>query len=99
MLPVRVDNEHLDDSRRMFYGELKPRVEGLSMYGTILKVNHWCHEKANYQPSDARTSSPLATVRTAYGRCSEESTQLVAALQSVGILAHQIPPPLGTYRR
>ena len=56
-------------------------------------MNHWCHEKANYQPSDARTSSPLATVRTAYGRCGEESTLLVAALRSVGIPARQVYTP------
>lgn len=93
VLPVRVNNEHLDDSRRIFYDELKPRVAGLSMYDAILEVNHWCHEKANYQPSDARTSSPLATVRTAYGRCGEESTLLVAALRSVGIPARQVYTP------
>lgn len=93
VLPVRVNNEHLDDSRRVFHEELAPRVEGLSMYDAILEVNHWCHEKANYQPSDARTSSPLATVRTAYGRCGEESTLLVAALRSVGIPARQVYTP------
>ena len=93
VLPVRVNNENLDDSRRVFYAELAPRVGGLSMYDAILEVNHWCHEKANYQPSDARTSSPLATVRTAYGRCGEESTLLVAALRSVGIPARQVYTP------
>ena len=70
------------------------------MDDAILEVNHWCHEKANYQPSDARTSSPLATVRTAYGRCGEESTLLVAALRSVGIPARQVlHAPLGAHRR
>ena len=93
VLPVRVNNEHLDSSRVVFYEELKSRVEGLSMYDAILEVNHWCHEKAVYQPSDARTSSPLATVRTAYGRCGEESTFLVAALRSVGIPARQVYTP------
>ena len=63
------------------------------MYDAVLEVNHWCHEKANYQPSDARTSSPLATVKTAYGRCGEESTFLVAALRSVGIPARQVYTP------
>lgn len=63
------------------------------MRNAILEVNHWCHEKAVYQPSDARTSSPLATVRTAYGRCGEESTFLVAALRSVGIPARQVYTP------
>ena len=93
VLPVRVNNEQLDSARVVFYGELKDRVKSLSLYDAILEVNHWCHEKAVYQPSDARTSSPLATVRTAYGRCGEESTLLVAALRSVGIPARQVYTP------
>lgn len=71
VLPVRVNNEHLDSARVVFYKELKDRVKTLSLQDAILEVNHWCHEKAIYTPSDARTSSPLATVRTAYGRCGE----------------------------
>ena len=93
VLPVRVNNESLDSARVVFYKELQPRVEHLSMYDAILEVNHWCHEKAVYQPSDARTSSPMVTVRTAYGRCGEESTFLVAALRSVGIPARQVYTP------
>lgn len=93
VLPVRVNNENLDCSRMVFHDELMPRLKGLSMYDAVLEVNHWCHEKANYQPSDARTSSPLATVSTAYGRCGEESTFLVAALRSVGIPARQVYTP------
>lgn len=93
VLPIRVNNENLDRSRMVFHDELIPRLKGLSMYDAILEVNHWCHEKANYQPSDSRTSSPLATVRTAYGRCGEESTFLVAALRSVGIPARQVYTP------
>lgn len=93
VLPVRVNNENLDSARVVFYEELKDRVKALSLYDAILEVNHWCHEKAIYMPSDARTSSPLATVRTAYGRCGEESTLLVAALRSVGIPARQVYTP------
>ena len=93
VLPARVNNEHLDSARVVFYDELKNRVKSLSLYDAILEVNHWCHEKAVYTPSDARTSSPLATVRTAYGRCGEESTLLVAALRSVGIPARQVYTP------
>ena len=63
------------------------------MHDAVLEVNHWCHEKVNYQPADARTSAPLATVKTAYGRCGEESTFLVAALRSVGIPARQVYTP------
>ena len=93
VVPVRVNNETLDSARVVFYRELKPRVERLSMKEAILEVNHWCHEHVTYRPSDARTSSPLATVRTAYGRCGEESTLLVAALRSVGIPARQVYTP------
>ncbi len=93
VLPVRVNNENLDTARAVFFRELAPRVKNLSMEEAILEVNHWCHEKAVYQPSDSRTSSPLATVRTAYGRCGEESTFLVAALRSVGIPARQVYTP------
>lgn len=93
VLPVRINNEQLDGARMVFYEELKDRVKNLPMADAILEVNHWCHEKAVYQPSDARTSSPLATVRTAFGRCGEESTLLVAALRSVGIPARQVYTP------
>ena len=93
VLPIRVNNENLDTSRTAFYRELKPRVQGLSMKEAILEVNHWCHEKMTYQPSDARTSSPLASVQNALGRCGEESTFCVAALRSVGIPARQVYTP------
>ena len=93
VLPVRVNNENLDDSRSVFFAELKDRVKNLSLYDAVLEVNHWCHEKVIYTPSDARTSSPLASVKTAYGRCGEESTFTVAALRSVGIPARQVYTP------
>ena len=93
VLPIRVNNEPLDSSRVVFYRELKQRVKGLNMYDAILEVNHWCHERVTYQPSDARTSAPLATVRTATGRCGEQSTFAVAALRAVGIPARQVYTP------
>ena len=93
VVPVRVNNENLDNSREVFYKELKPRVENLSMKEAILEVNHWCHEHVTYRPSDARTSSPLASLKTAYGRCGEQSTFTVAALRAVGIPARQVYTP------
>ena len=63
------------------------------MHDAVLETNHWCHEKATYTPSDSRTSSPLATIKTAYGRCGEESTLLVAALRAIGIPARQVYTP------
>ena len=93
VLPLRVNNENLDTSRVAFNREIAPRVKGMSMKDAILEVNHWCHEKMTYQPSDARTSSPLASVMNALGRCGEESTFCVAALRSVGIPARQVYTP------
>ena len=43
VLPVRVNNEHLDSARVVFYKELKDRVKTLSLQDAILEVNHWCH--------------------------------------------------------
>ena len=93
VLPLRVNNENLDTARVVFNREIAPRVKGMSMKDAILEVNHWCHEKMTYQPSDARTSSPLASVMNALGRCGEESTFCVAALRSVGIPARQVYTP------
>ena len=93
VLPLRVNNEALDMARPQFYAELRDRVKGLSMKDAILEVNHWCHEKVTYKPSDGRTSSPLSTVSQAIGRCGEESTFAVAALRSVGIPARQVYTP------
>ena len=93
VLPLRVNNEPLDSARTVFYAALKDRVRGMNMYDAILEVNHWCHEHVAYQPADARTSSPLQTLRTATGRCGEESTFTVAALRAVGIPARQVYTP------
>ena len=93
VVPIRVNNEALDNARSVFYNELKDRIKGMSMMDAIIEVNHWCHEKVIYQPSDARTSAPLATLKTATGRCGEESTFAVAALRAVGIPARQVYTP------
>ncbi len=94
VLPVRGGNEGLDSSRMVFYGELKDRVKKCaSMEEAALEVNHWCHEKAIYKPTNARTCSPLTMTTTAYGRCGEESVFALAAMRSVGIPARQVYTP------
>ena len=93
VLPVRVNNEALDSSRIVFFHELKERVKGMSMKEAVLEVNHWCHERVTYAPSDGRTLSPLACIKNALGRCGEESTFTVAALRSIGIPARQVYTP------
>ena len=93
VLPLRVNNEDLDSFRIVYYDELKERVKGKSMYAAVLEVNHWCHEHVSYQPSDSRTSSPMNTMRSAIGRCGEESTFTVTALRTIGIPARQVYTP------
>lgn len=93
VLVYRVNNENLDTARLYMFKELKERVRNLSMYEAALEVNHWCHEKVNYKASDGRTSAPLATMKTSWGRCGEESTFAVTALRSVGIPARQCYTP------
>ncbi|MCM1152722.1 MAG: transglutaminase-like domain-containing protein [Muribaculum sp.] len=93
VLPLRVNNEDLDGSRRFLYDSIKERVKGMSMSDAILEVNHWCHERVTYQPSDARTGAPLSVISRATGRCGEESTLLVNALRAVGIPARQVYVP------
>ena len=93
VLVYRVNNENLDTARLLMQRELKPRLEGLSMYDAALEVNHWCHEYVAYRASDGRTSAPLVTMRTSLGRCGEESTFAVTALRSIGIPARQCYTP------
>ncbi len=93
VLPYRVNNEYTDNAREVFFEELKERLQGLDAYQAALEVNYWCHEKVTYQSTDERTCGPLTTVRTAFGRCGEESTFAVTAYRSVGIPARQVYTP------
>jgi len=93
VLPVRINNENLDSFRISYYDELISRVNGKSLADAALEVNHWCHEKVNYQPSDIRTSAPMSTILSSRGRCGEESTFTVAALRTIGIPARQVYTP------
>lgn len=93
VIPVRVNNEALDEARTVIYQELAPRIKDMTMEEAALEVNHWCHEKVSYQPSDGRTSPPLTTMANAIGRCGEESTFTVAAMRAVGIPARQVYCP------
>lgn len=94
VLPIRVNNEAIDSARIVFWRELRPRIANCkTMEEAALAVNHWCHEKANYQPTNARTCSPTAMILRTYGRCGEESVFAVAALRAAGLPARQIYTP------
>ena len=93
VLPNRVNNENLDSFRIAYYGEISERIKGLDIRNAALEINHWCHEKVSYQPSDIRTSGPLSTILSARGRCGEESTFTVSALRTAGIPSRQVYTP------
>ncbi|PYY29021.1 transglutaminase domain-containing protein [Paenibacillus illinoisensis] len=93
VLPCRVNTENIEDCRAIFYAELADRIMSLTMSEAILETNYWCHEKAVYTGSDLRTVSPLTMIRSARGRCGEESTLAVTALRSIGIPARQVYTP------
>ncbi len=93
VLPLRVNNENLDSFRMVMYDEIKDRIKGLTMEKAALEINHWCHEKVSYRPTDSRTSAPLSTVKKTFGRCGEESTFTVSAMRTAGIPARQVYTP------
>jgi transglutaminase-like putative cysteine protease len=93
VVPLRVNNENLDNFREVMYPELKERIRGLGMKAAALEINHWCHEKVNYRGTDSRTSAPLSTVKKSFGRCGEESTFTVTAMRTAGIPARQVYTP------
>lgn len=93
VLPLRVNNEALDDFRTLYADELLARVNGMNAAEAALEVNHWCHEMATYMPSDARTLPPTGTIKAGLGRCGEESVLAVAALRAAGIPARQVYTP------
>ena len=55
VLFCRINNENMDASRMVFYRELRERVQALSMKEAVLEINHWCHERVTYRPTDIRT--------------------------------------------
>lgn len=93
VLPLRVNNENLDDFRTVYADSLCARVQGMSMAQAALEINHWCHERATYVPSDGRTLGPMALIRSGLGRCGEESVLAVSALRAAGIPARQVYTP------
>lgn len=93
VLPLRVNNENLDDFRTVYADSLCARVQGMSMADAALEINHWCHERATYVPSDGRTLGPMALIRSGLGRCGEESVLAVAALRAAGLPARQVYTP------
>lgn len=93
VLPVRTNNETLDEFRTTYSEEIYNRVKEMSLKDAALEVNHWCHENVIYTSTDGRTFSPMAALKNAAGRCGEESVFAVAAFRSVGIPARQVYCP------
>lgn len=93
VLPLRANNEYLDDFRTTYYTELRDLVQGMTMEEAVLELNHWSRRHITYAPSDGRTLPPMSTLQNALGRCGEQSTFVVAVLRTVGIPARQVYTP------
>ncbi|MCB2289779.1 transglutaminase-like domain-containing protein [Clostridium sp. CS001] len=93
VLHYRINNENIEDCRKIFYEMIHHRLENKTMHESILEVNYWCAENVTYKSTDDRAISPLSLLKCAYGRCGEESIFTVTALRSVGIPARQIYAP------
>ncbi len=90
----RVNNEDIADVRGLFYDRLKNIAgTGRPMEQTVLDINYWCAHEGTYRSTDGRTQNPATMLRTAVGRCGEESTFAATALRSVGIPARQVYAP------
>ena len=93
VLYPRINTEDIEECRQLFYRELLPRIQDLTLEEAVLEVNYWCQENATYQSADDRTASAMTVYRSGSGRCGEESTFTVTALRSVGIPARQVYAP------
>ncbi len=94
VLPHRISQEpFIRGWRAQFLEDLTPRLRGLSMEQAVLEVNHWCHERATFEPSSGRDQDPLTTIRAGLGRCEEEMILVIAALRAVGLPARQCYTP------
>ncbi len=93
IMQYRVNNEHIEFYSELFFEQIYPRIQNLSMYEAAVEVNFWAYEQATYHSTDDRTASPFTVIKNAYGRCGEESTLVTAALRSVGIPARQVYAP------
>lgn len=93
VLHYRVHNEDIADTRPFFYGELRERIAGKSMYDAVIAANYWCAEKATYQATFMRTQNPLTMYGTAIGRCGEGGPFATTALRSIGIPAREAAAP------
>lgn len=89
----RVNNEWLEPARGLFYDLLAPRVKDKSLAEAVIETNYFCFEQATYVGSDMRTVPPTTMLKSARGRCGEESVFAVMALRSIGIPARQIYVP------
>ncbi|MDD2635938.1 MAG: transglutaminase domain-containing protein [Bacteroidales bacterium] len=95
VLPPRVNNENLDTARMVFLKEFQKLLadNNLNVEQAVLEINHWCNSKVIYCGTDERTISPLAAIRSGFGRCGEESTFAVTALRAAGIPTRQVYTP------
>lgn len=94
VLHYRVNNEDIADVRGLFCDRLQDiAAKDRPMADVVRDVNYWCAREGTYRSTDIRTQNPATMLRTAIGRCGEESTFAATALRSIGIPARQVYAP------
>jgi hypothetical protein len=76
--------------RKIFYDEIAPRVQGMTIEEAAVEANQWASSKAVYDKArcpNPRDPGVLNTIRNGYGYCGELTELYVAAARSICIPA------------
>ncbi|TET35308.1 MAG: transglutaminase domain-containing protein [Planctomycetota bacterium] len=74
--------------RKLFYDEIAPRVQGMTIEQAAVEANNWAASKAQYdkdRPPNPRDPGVLVTIKNGYGFCGELTQLYVAAARSICI--------------
>ncbi len=94
VLAPRVSQEPLTAWRPFFYNELRAQVKDCQTLGQAAVIAAaWCGAHATYKPTQSRDQSPLATLKSGYGRCEELVILFIDACRAIGVPARQAYVP------
>jgi hypothetical protein len=94
VLAPRVSQEPLTAWRPYFYNELRGQVKDCRTIGQAAVIaGAWCGAHATYKPTQSRDQSPLATLKSGYGRCEELVILFIDACRAIGVPARQAYVP------
>ncbi len=94
VLPHRVSQEPVSNWRPLFYKKLSKKLEDVeSMKEAVLRINRWCGERADFEPTQRRDQGPVITLKSGYGRCEELVIFFISACRAAGIPARNVWTP------